>query len=64
MKKTARRRNGVEGIMSVMRRKYGLDRIPVFGIDASAIWVWTSLLSYNLVKYMKFLAAQKQLAAC
>lgn len=64
MKKIARHRNGVEGIMSVLRRKYKLDDIPVFGIDASSLWVWTSLLSYNLVKYQKFTASKRQLVTC
>ena len=49
MKKAARHRNGVEGIMSVLRRKYGLDDIPVFGIHASGTRVWTSLAAYNIV---------------
>lgn len=53
-KKNARRRNGVEGIMSVMRRKYRVDQIPVFGIERLKTWIWTSLLSYNLVKYQKY----------
>lgn len=53
-KKNARRRNGVEGIMSVMRRKYDLDHIPVFGLDRLKTWVWTTLLSYNLVKYQRY----------
>ena len=60
MKKAARHRNGVEGIMSVLRRKYGLDDIPVFGIHASGTWVWTSLAAYNLVKYRKYMTLKKQ----
>lgn len=56
-KKNACRRNGVEGIMSVMRRKYGLDHIPVFGLDRLKSWIWTTLLSYNLVKYQKYQAS-------
>ena len=56
-KKNARRRNGVEGIMSVMRRKYDLDHIPVFGLERLKTWVWTTLLSYNLVKYQKYKSA-------
>ena len=58
MKEIARHRNGVEGVMSVMRRKYGLDDIPVFGMAASSIWVWTSLIAYNIVKYKKYLLIQ------
>ncbi len=56
-KKNACRRNGVEGIMSVMRRKYDLDHIPVFGLDRLKSWIWTTLLSYNLVKYQKYQAS-------
>ena len=59
-KKNARRRNGVEGIMSVMRRKYDLDHIPVFGLERLKTWVWTALLSYNLVKYQKYKSALEQ----
>ena len=53
-KKNAQRRNGVEGVMSVMRRKYDLDHIPVFGSNRLRLWIWTSLLSYNLVKYQRY----------
>ena len=62
-KENARRRNGVEGIMSVMRRKYGLDHLPVFGLSRYKTWVWTTLLSYNLAKYQKYLAAQNRAMA-
>lgn len=59
-KKNANRRNGVEGIMSVMRRKYDIDHIPVFGLDRLKNWIWTTLLSYNLVKYQKYKASLKK----
>ena len=62
-KANARRRNGVEGIMSVMRRKYNIDHLPAFGLDRIKIWIWTTLLSYNLVKYQKYLAFQKMVSA-
>ena len=62
-KKNARRRNGVEGIMSVMRRKYDLDHIPVFGLERLKTWVWTTLLSYNLVKYQKYLSTLEKTPA-
>lgn len=54
-KKNACRRNGVEGIMSVMRRKYDVDHIPVFGLERLKSWIWTTLISYNLVKYHKYM---------
>lgn len=62
-KENANCRNGVEGIMSVMRRKYGIDRIPVFGLDRLKSWVWATLLSYNLVKYQKYMAELEKQAA-
>ena len=63
-KKNACRRNGVEGIMSVMRRKYDIDHIPVFSLDRLKVWIWTTLLSYNLVKYQKFkLSLEKSISA-
>ena len=58
-KANARRRNGVEGIMSVMRRKYGIDHLPVFGLVRVKQWIWTTLLAYNLVKYQKYQNAKK-----
>ncbi len=56
------RRNGVEGIMSVMRRKYDVDHIPVFGLKRLKTWIWTTLLSYNLVKYQKYRASLQKKA--
>ncbi len=53
-------RNGVEGIMSVMRRKYNIDRIPQFGIERVRNWIWVTLISYNLVKYHKYLNPKKR----
>ena len=53
-KKAANDRNASEGIMSVLRRKYEIDRIPVFGIERSSTWIWCSLLSYNVVKYKRY----------
>ena len=36
-KELARKRNGVEGVPSVMRRKYGVDDMPVRGLARSKI---------------------------
>lgn len=62
-RKNACIRNGVEGIMSVMRRKYGIDHLPIFGIKRVRYWVWTSLLSYNLVKFQKYQRSLEKQAA-
>lgn len=57
-------RNGVEGIMSVMRRKYDIDHIPVFDLERLKSWIWTTLLSYDLVKYQKYkVSLEKQAVA-
>lgn len=53
-KKAAHDRIASEGIMSVLRRKYDIDHIPVFGLERSATWVWCSLLSYNVIKYQRY----------
>lgn len=62
-KANARRRNGVEGIMSVLRRKYHVDQLPVFGLDRYKPWMWTTLIAYNLAKYQKYFFAKKRRAA-
>ncbi len=56
----AKVRNGVESIMSVMRCKYNIDRIPQFGIERVRNWIWVTLISYNLVKYHKYLNPKKR----
>ena len=53
-KKAANDRNASEGIMSVLRRKYDIDHIPVFGLERATTWIWCSLLSYNAVKYQRY----------
>ena len=63
-KKAANDRNASEGIMSVLRRKYDIDHIPVFGLERSSTWIWCSLLSYNAVKYQRYQKwSEKQLQA-
>ena len=37
-KEHARKRNGVEGVPSVLRRRYGVDRMPVRGLLRSKLW--------------------------
>lgn len=61
-KKAAHDRNATEGIMSVLRRKYDIDHIPVFGLDRSATWIWCSLLSYNAIKYQHWKEKQQNAA--
>ena len=37
-KEHARKRNGVEGVMSVLRRRYNVDNMPVRGLVRSKMW--------------------------
>lgn len=48
-------RNGVEGVMSTMRRKYLIDSIPVFDREKRKVWIWSAVLAYNLCKYIKYM---------
>lgn len=50
-KANANRRNSVEKIMSVMRRKYGIDHIHVCGLERIKSRIWITLILYNLQKY-------------
>ncbi|MEG1877508.1 MAG: transposase [Lachnospiraceae bacterium] len=46
----ARKRNAVEGIMSVLRRRYHIDDIPVFGYLRSRQFFWLKIGTYNFAK--------------
>ena len=48
-----RKRNGVEGVMSVLRRKYHIDDIPVTGYERSKVFAQFKVSAYNLGKLFK-----------
>ena len=52
-KKIGRLRNAVEGIPSVLRRKYRVDEIPVFGLQAKKIFFEFKVLAYNFCKFLR-----------
>lgn len=43
----SRFRAGVEGVPSVLRRMYNIDRIPVRGLNRSRTWVDAKIMAYN-----------------
>jgi len=43
-------RNGVEGIPSVLRRKYKVDSMPVFGLKDSRIWFGFKIAAINATR--------------
>lgn len=53
--KLTRMRNGVEGIPSVLRRKYQIDRIPARGHMKSKIFFLFKIGAYNIRKLLKHL---------
>lgn len=53
-----KKRNGVEGIPSVLRRKYNIDRIPVRGFIASKLWYSFKIGAINIKRLLKALKEQ------
>lgn len=57
-KEMANFRAGVEGVPSVLRRKYKIDTLPIKGLVRSKIWFGFKIMAYNfksLVKGLDFL---------
>jgi hypothetical protein len=52
-KQYARKRNGVEGVPSVLRRRYGMDRMPVRGLVRSKIWLGFKIGAFNTARLLK-----------
>lgn len=46
----SKKRNGVEGIPSVLRRKYGVDNIPVRGLLRSKLWFSFKIGAINVAR--------------
>jgi hypothetical protein len=51
--KLQRKRNAIEGIPSVLRRKYHVDAIPVRGFLQSKLWFSFKIGAINVVKLLK-----------
>ena len=51
-KTLTRQRNAVEGVMSVLRRRYRVDEIPVFGKNRSKIFFYLKVGAFNVVKLL------------
>lgn len=50
----ARFRAGVEGVPSVLRRMYDIDRIPVRGLRRSRIWVDAKIMACNFRSFYAY----------
>lgn len=51
-KALANYRAGVEGIPSVLRRRYKINEIPVMGLVRSKIWIIAKLMAHNFNMYL------------
>ena len=55
-------RNGVEAIFSLLRRAYGIDCIPVYGLDRITIRLGITLLAVNVDKFYLRMMKKRQVA--
>ena len=69
-KELTKKRNAIEGVMSVLRRRYRVDAIPVFGFIRTKLFFRLKVAAYNFSKFLKFrrrsqaYCAQNQTSAC
>jgi hypothetical protein len=47
-------RAGVEGVPSVLRRRYAIDSIPVRGLNRSRLWVHCKIMAYNFMSFFGY----------
>jgi hypothetical protein len=57
----ADKRAGVEGIPSVLRRKYGVDHLPVRGLVRSKLWFGLKISAINFKRLVKGLETKAKL---
>lgn len=51
--KLQKKRNGVESILSILRCRYNVDRIPVRGFLASKLWFSLKIGAININRLIK-----------
>ena len=61
-KKQNRFRNGVETIPSILRRKYGIDKIPVRGLIRSRFFFGCKIGALNIKKFCRYMQGQDKCA--
>jgi hypothetical protein len=58
-KKLSNMRNGVEAIFSLLRRRYRMNELPIFGLWATKLWLHHKIGALNFMKLLKGLNALK-----
>lgn len=61
-KTLTKQRNAVEGVMSVLRRRYRVDEIPVFGKERSKIYFYLKVGAFNVVKLLRHMGENTEIA--
>lgn len=51
-RKLAKKRAGIEGIPSVLRRKYQVDQLPIRGLVRSKVWLGLKIEAINVIRYL------------
>lgn len=59
-KSLSNKRNGVEGVPSVLRRRYSVDQIPVRGLVRSKIWFSCKIGAINVNRVIKVALTSKK----
>lgn len=60
--KLANYRAGVEGVPSVLRRKYRVDKIPVYGLLRKKLWFSTKIMAKNIKAFTKYRVVSSMLS--
>ena len=60
-KALTRQRNAVEGVMSVLIRRYRVDEIPVFGKNRSKQFFYLKVGAFNVVKLLTHMGKNPQI---
>jgi len=61
-KEIADKRAGIEGIPSVLRRRYGIDYLPVRGLVRSKVWLGLKIGAINIKRVVKALCLRELLS--
>jgi hypothetical protein len=63
-KAIADKRAGVEGLPSVLRRRYGIDCLPVRGLVRSKVWLGLKIGAINIKRVVKAILSTENVAIC
>ena len=62
-KELTKKRNAIEGVMSVLRRRYHVDNIPVFGYIQTKLYFRLKVAAYNFNKLLKHCMRSRMICA-